>query len=65
MISFDENDLFKNGRGEEDDTVSLAPLLSSSKLLKTEKLRWATGLVFFLICVSCWCNINLETNSLN
>ena len=63
MISFDENDLFKNGRGEEDDTVSLAPLLSSSKLLKTEKLRWAT--VFLLICVSCWCNINLETNSLN
>lgn len=53
MISFDENDLFKNGRGEEEDTVSLAPLLSSSKLLKTEKLRWATGLVFFLICVSC------------
>ena len=47
MISFDENDLFKNGRGEEDDTVSLAPLLSSSKLLKTEKLRWATDLFSF------------------
>ena len=51
MISFDENDLFKNGRGEDEDTVSLAPLLSSSKLLKTEKLRGQRGLFSFDLCI--------------
>ena len=64
MISFDENDLFKNGRGEEDDTVSLTTV-EFFKIIENRKAALGNGTFFFLICVSCWCNINLETNSLN